>query len=73
MKTLQFKTNINCGGCLRGVTPALDKHEDIRDWKVDLQSDDRILTVTGEDELTATEVQRTVSSAGFQAQPIKGS
>ena len=70
MKTLQFTTNINCGSCLRSVTPALDENEDIRHWKVDLESEDRILTVTGDDDLSETEVQRTVSSAGFQAQPV---
>ena len=70
MKTLQFKTNINCGGCVRGVTPALNKDKDIRDWEVDLTSEDRILTVTGDDDLSTTEVQRTVASAGFQAQPL---
>ena len=70
MKTLLFKTNINCGGCLRGVTPALNENKDIRDWKVDLESEDRILTVTSDDDLSETEVQRTVASAGFQAQPV---
>jgi copper chaperone len=25
MKTLQFKTNINCGGCIKAVTPTLNQ------------------------------------------------
>ncbi|MCP9236318.1 heavy-metal-associated domain-containing protein [Lewinella sp. JB7] len=71
MKTLQFKTNINCGGCVRGVTPSLDGHDSIKSWKVDLQSDDRILTVEVEDSVTPAEVSRTVSEAGFSAQPLE--
>ena len=70
MKTLQFKTNINCGGCLRGVTPFLNEKDGIKSWQVDLQSDDRILTVEAEDSVTPTEVRQTVAEAGFQAQPL---
>jgi copper chaperone CopZ len=70
MKTLQFKTNINCGGCVRGVTPALDGHDDIKQWEVDLQHPDRILTVKGDDTLTEKEVERAVDGAGFSARPV---
>ncbi len=70
MKTMQFKTNINCGGCLRGVTPALDGNDEIKKWSVDLQSADRLLTVETGDDVTPTEVTRTVSEAGFTAQPV---
>ncbi|NJB86078.1 copper chaperone CopZ [Lewinella marina] len=70
MQTLKFKTNINCGGCVRGVTPSLNDNEHIRDWKVDLESEDRILTVEADDEITAHEVSAVVADAGFNAQPI---
>lgn len=67
MKTMQFKTNINCGGCLRGVTPFLDGQKKIQNWKVDLQHEDRILTVES-DQLTEEEVKVIVASAGFKAE-----
>ncbi len=70
MKTMQFKTNINCGGCLRGVTPSLDGNKEIQKWSVDLESPDRILTVETDDSVKPIEVTRTVSEAGFSAQPI---
>lgn len=70
MKTMKFKTNINCGGCVRGVTPALDGKRGIRDWKVDLQSDERILTVETEDALTEDEVAAVVADGGFRAEPV---
>ena len=70
MKTMQFKTNINCGGCVRGVTPMLNDSKDIKDWKVDLASPDRILTVETDDSVTPTEVSQTVAEAGFTAQLV---
>ena len=70
MKTYQFKTNVNCGGCLRGVAPFLNENEHITEWNVDLETDDRILTVKTDDETTPTDVVRTVSEAGFTAQPL---
>ncbi len=70
MKTMQFKTNINCGGCVRGVTPVLNDSKNIRNWKVDLASPDRILTVETDDSVTPTEVSQTVAEAGFTAQPV---
>ena len=70
MKTMQFKTNINCGGCVRGVTPVLNDHKSIKNWKVDLESPDRILTVETDDSVSPAEVSRTVAEAGFTAQPV---
>ncbi|MGB3799859.1 MAG: cation transporter [Lewinella sp.] len=70
MKTMKFKTNINCGSCVRGVTPSLDEHPGIKDWRVDLEHDDRILTVQTEDKLTEAEVAAAVADAGFEAQPV---
>lgn len=64
---MQFKTNINCGGCLRGVTPFLDGQDKIESWEVDLQHEDRILTVKS-DQLTEPEVKAIVAEAGFEAE-----
>ena len=67
MKTLQFKTNINCGGCLSKVRPVLDQTAGISEWQVNLQDADRTLTVETE-ELTAEEIAARVEAAGFTAQ-----
>jgi len=45
MITLKFKTNINCGGCIKAVTPHLDKAEGVKSWSVDTVNPDKILTV----------------------------
>jgi copper chaperone CopZ len=69
MQMMKFKTNINCAGCLRGVTPALDVDEAIERWDVDLQSPARTLTVETE-ALTADEVKALVAGAGYEAELI---
>lgn len=64
MKTLKFKSNINCTGCLSKVTPFLNEEKEIEKWDVDLKHDDRILTVETEN-LSADEIKETVQKAGF--------
>lgn len=44
-KQFQFKTNINCGGCIASVKPHLDKAEGICHWEVDTANKDKVLTV----------------------------
>ena len=34
-KEFQFKTNINCGGCVASVKPHLDSAEGVCEWNVD--------------------------------------
>lgn len=45
MKTLKFKTSINCGGCVATVTPFLDKTKGILKWSVDTADPQKVLTV----------------------------
>jgi copper chaperone CopZ len=69
MNTIKFKTNINCGGCLSKVTPILNSEKNIEKWNVNLESDDRILTVETSD-LTEEELKKTVQKAGFKAEVL---
>lgn len=66
METLQFKTNINCGGCIAKVTPFLNQVEEIEDWRVDTTNPDKILTINGE-ELSSELILETIEKAGFTA------
>ena len=70
MRSLQFKTNINCGGCIARVTPRLNGTEGIVTWKVDTDNPDKILTVETEN-LSNDSIIETVKKAGFQIQPIQ--
>ena len=69
MKTLKFKTNINCSGCIRSVTPFLNGEKEIAHWEVDTVNPDKILTVST-DTLTADEVEEVVKKAGYKAEKI---
>ena len=69
METLRFKTNINCGGCVKAVTPQLDKVEGIANWQVDTDNPEKILTVEAQGADAAT-VKKAVEAAGFKAEPI---
>ena len=69
MKTIQFKTNINCTNCLAKVTPFLDRKEGIQSWKVDIDNPDKILTVETE-QLDAEDIVKTIKRTGFEAEVI---
>ena len=67
MKTLHFQTNINCGGCIKAVTPTLNREAGTGNWQVDTANPDKILTVTS-DQLTPEQVVQAVENAGFKIQ-----
>jgi len=71
MKTYQFKTNINCGGCVDAVSSYLDNAQDISQWEVDTNHEEKILTVMGQNALEAKDVVDIVHLAGFSARSIK--
>ena len=66
MKTLRFTTNINCGSCIRVVTPSLDAQVGVGNWKVNTQVDDKILEIS-DTELSASVVIETLDAVGFEA------
>lgn len=69
MKTLKFKTNINCGNCVRAVTGFLNEVKGIEKWEVDTDNPDKILTVKG-DKITAEAVVEAVEDAGYDIVPV---
>jgi copper chaperone CopZ len=68
-KQFQFKTNINCGGCITAVKPHLDKTVGYGKWQVDTNNKEKILTITSE-LVTESEVIDTVKKAGFKIEPL---
>ena len=72
MNQMQFKTNINCGSCIKSVTPILNAIEEIDAWQVDTTVAEKILTVDTEQSPIEMEqkVISAVSSAGFTIQKI---
>jgi len=68
METVQFKTNINCGGCIAKVTPVLNNEAGIQEWNVDTDLPTKILTVKGD--LAADKIIDVLSKAGFKAEKV---
>ncbi len=69
MKQYQFKTNINCGGCIAKVTPLLNADPNIKEWKVDTDNPNKILTVETEN-LKEEDIKALVQKAGFKAEKV---
>ena len=68
MKIQTFKTTINCGGCVRAVTPVLNAEPAIASWQVDTANPDKVLTVTGD--VSAEQVTHLLAEAGFEAKAL---
>lgn len=69
MKTRQFKTNINCSGCVAKVTPFLNKLLDVNQWEVDTANRDKVLTVST-DNLDEEMLVEQVKRAGFKIESL---
>ena len=69
MKTYKFKTNINCGGCVKSITPYLDELKDV-EWKVNTDDKRKVLEVKTEN-FTEQEIIDKIHEAGYEAQPLK--
>lgn len=65
----QFKTNINCSGCIAKVTPFFNEAEGVSHWEVDTTNKDKVLTVQSEG-ITKQQVIETVQKAGFKIEPL---
>lgn len=67
--SFQFKTNINCEGCVAAVKPALDKIAGTNHWEVNTSNKDKILTVDSNG-VTAKQIIATVQKAGYKIESI---
>ncbi len=71
MKTYKFKTNINCGGCIKKVTPFLNELTDM-EWKVDIQDERKVLEVKS-NSVDVAQVIGKVKDAGYEIEPLRES
>ena len=70
METIKFKTTIKCSGCVATVTPGLNEAVGPNNWQVDLQSPDKVLTVTTNDTNKEKDVIKKLQDAGYKAEKI---
>ncbi len=67
MKTLKFKTNIKCTGCVSKVTPFLNDEKGIEKWDVDIFNPEKILSVET-DSINSDKIIEAIEKAGFKAE-----
>ena len=70
METLNFRTNVNCGGCIATVTPYLNQVKGIGKWSVDTSNPMKVLTVEAP-ELNPEIIIETLKEAGYKADLIR--
>lgn len=69
MTIIKYKTNIQCTGCIKSLTPVLNNLDNINSWKVDLDNQDRILEVELDDD-NKEEVFNAVKGLGFEIEEV---
>lgn len=65
----QFRTNINCSGCVQAVTPYLDANNEIKHWEVDINNPNKVLTVET-DHLSDEMIRQIIKIAGYSAEKL---
>jgi len=74
MKTLRFKTNLKCAGCMYAIKPYMDGIEGIQSWDVDLNSPNKeveVVTDSGSPKKIRKAIEKGISEAGYNAKLIK--
>jgi copper chaperone len=71
MDALTFKTNIKCAGCIAKATPFLDQVAGKDNWEVDITNPDKILRIETDDAVSASDVIKAVTDAGYKAEPVQ--
>lgn len=69
MEELRFKTTLKCGGCEEKVTPGLNAISEVEEWDVDLDSEDKILSVMATKDVSP-QIIEVVEKVGFEIKPI---
>ena len=69
METVKYKTNINCDGCIKSVTPHLNQVDNLESWKVNTENPSKILEVLLDSE-DDSDVLKAVKEAGFEIERL---
>jgi copper chaperone len=70
MENLKFKTNINCTGCLSKVSPQLNNEKGIKEWDVNLDNPEKILTVKS-NSASEEAIINAVKKVGFKIERVR--
>lgn len=66
MSEMRFKTTAKCGGCVAAIRSKLGDLISDSDWSIDLDSPDKILTVTAD--VSESVIKEALESAGLKAE-----
>lgn len=69
MEELRFKTTLKCSGCEEKVTPGLNAIDEVEEWDVDLDSEDKVLTVIATKDVS-DKIIAVVENVGFEAEKL---
>lgn len=70
MITLKFKTNLKCSGCVQALTPFIENVEGIKNWNVDLNNPEKVLSVEGDEQLESNQILNAIQQAGYSGEEI---
>jgi copper chaperone len=65
MEKILFKTSLKCNGCIQAITPGIESIPEVQNWKVDLESPDKVLEVTATVDISG-KVLENVKKAGYE-------
>lgn len=65
MKTLRFKTNLKCSGCVKAITPVLESLTIIENWTVNLENPDKVLEVEAPEDISDMVID-IIKKAGYE-------
>jgi copper chaperone len=73
MKSIQFKTNLKCNGCVDAIRPNIEAIKEIKSWRVFLDVQEKTLEVDydtiSENEISVA-IQNAVTKAGYIVEKI---
>lgn len=71
---MKFKTNAKCAGCSSAIIKAVSAKFPDAEWKLDLDSADKVLEAHGipENAETAAIVEKTIEETGFKGSWLPG-
>jgi copper chaperone len=73
MKTLKFKSNIKCTGCLAKVSPILNAEPMLTKWEVDILTPEKTLTIQTNEEDTEKvikAIEKGIATVGFKIEEL---
>lgn len=69
METKNYRTNIKCEGCIAKVTPVLNQLAGTNNWKVDIDSPEKKLTLLNPG-VKENELMDQLKKLGYGAEPM---